>query len=85
MGYKISLSSRADKELELIEETTRKRIILAIKELEQFPNVPNLKKLKTEKNIWRRREGPLRILVEVNKLTRFINITRITQRDEAYR
>ena len=60
----------------------QKDILLAIKDLENYPNTSNIKKLVNYKPIYRKRVGSYRILFDIKNNE--ISVGRVLHRKEAY-
>ena len=80
---KINIRKSAINDLKRISETYKKRIHLKILELENFPNVSNLKRLTNFEPAYRVRVGNYRILFDVVKDT--IEIGRVLHRENSYK
>jgi mRNA interferase RelE/StbE len=80
---KIRLRNSAVKDLKRIDSKQRKKILLKISELQNFPEVNNLKKLTNFEPAYRFRVGDYRILFDV--FDDAIEIGRILHRKESYR
>ncbi|OQX22748.1 MAG: plasmid stabilization protein [Desulfobacteraceae bacterium IS3] len=80
---KINIRESAVKDLKKIGGTDKKRIHNKILELENFPDVSNLKKLTDFEPAYRARVGNYRILFDIVKDT--VEIGRILHRKESYK
>ncbi|MGB5157035.1 type II toxin-antitoxin system RelE family toxin [Desulfobacterium sp. N47] len=80
---KINIRQSAIKDLKKIVGTDKKRIHDKILELENFPNVSNLKRLTNFEPAYRARVGDYRILFDVGKDT--IEIGRVLHRKDSYK
>jgi mRNA interferase RelE/StbE len=80
---KIRLRNSAVKDLKRIDSKQRRKILLKISELQNFPEVNNLKKLTNFEPAYRFRVGDYRILFDV--FDDAIEIGRILHRKESYR
>ncbi|MFH2045088.1 MAG: type II toxin-antitoxin system RelE/ParE family toxin [Pseudomonadota bacterium] len=80
---KINIRQSAIKDLKKIGETDKKRIHDKILELENFPNVSNLKRLTNFEPAYRARVGDYRILFDVGK--DMIEIGRVLHRKGSYK
>jgi len=79
---KVNVLNKAQKDLKKIDTQDIKKILLAIKELENYPNVSNIKKLVNFKPIYRKRVGDYRILFDIEDNKIFVG--RILHRKESY-
>ncbi len=80
---KIEIRKSAVKDLRSISEPNRTRLHRKIKELEGFPDVPNIKRLTNFEPAYRLRVGDFRILFDVEEDR--IVIGRVMHRKDAYR
>lgn len=80
---KVELRKSAIKDLEKIPPSIKKRIVLALFSLENFPNVPNLKRLVNFDYAYRMRVGDYRILFDNIHDTIFV--ARIVNRKDSYK
>ncbi len=80
---KINIRKSVVKDLRKIQEDKRKIIHSKIKELEKFPNLPNIKKLTNFEPAYRLRLGNFWILFDV--LGEYIIIGRILHRKDSYK
>ena len=81
---KLSITKKAEKELNKIPDSLAKNIAKKILKLSQNPYPPNSKKLQG-KNNYRLRIGSFRVLYTINKKRREITILRIADRKTIYR
>jgi len=79
---RVNVLEKAQKDLKNINKNDIKKILLAIKELEKYPNVSNIKKLVNFSPVYRKRVGNYRILFDIENKT--INVGRILHRKKAY-
>jgi mRNA interferase RelE/StbE len=79
---KVSIVKKAQKDINKIDFKQAREILLAIKDLEKYPNVSNIIKLVTYKPIYRKRVGSYRILFDIINDT--ITIGRVLHRSKAY-
>jgi len=80
---KVELRKSAIKDLEKIPPSIKKRIVLALFSLENFPNVPNLKRLVNFDHAYRMRVGDYRILFD--NIDDIIFVARIVNRKDSYK
>lgn len=86
MVYDITYSPAALKDLAAIADARlRARILAHIGRLENFPFVPNIKKLETPVPLWRQRIGEWRVIFSVDQKGKEIHVLRIEPRKEVYR
>jgi mRNA interferase RelE/StbE len=78
----IKIQNSAKKDLKKLENSTALKLLNAIKHLQNFPNVANIKKLKNHQPAFRLRVGDYRILFDVED--DLIIVARIKHRKEAY-
>ena len=72
----------AKKDIKTLDKPIAKRILLAILELENYPDTSNIKMLKNHSPSYRKRVGNYRILFEIEDKT--INVYHVKHRKEAY-
>jgi len=80
---KVELRKSAIKDLEKIHPSIKQRIVLALFSLENFPNVPNLKRLVNFDHAFRMRVGDYRILFD--NMDNTIFVARIINRKDSYK
>lgn len=80
---KVELRKSAIKDLEKIPPSIKKRIVLALFSLENFPNVPNVKRLVNFDCAYRMRVGDYRVLFDKRENTIFV--ARIINRKDSYK
>ncbi|OIO17175.1 MAG: plasmid stabilization protein [Ignavibacteria bacterium CG1_02_37_35] len=80
---KVELRKSAIKDLEKIHPSIKQRIVLALFSLENFPNVPNLKRLVNFDYAYRMRVGDYRILFD--NMDNTIFVARIINRKDSYK
>ena len=80
---KVELRKSAIKDLEKIRPSIKQRIVLALFSLENFPNVPNLKRLVNFDYAYRMRVGDYRILFD--NMDNTIFVARIVNRKDSYK
>lgn len=81
--YKILLESRAERDLDSLEISLRKRVIAKLLELRRDPR-KNAKKIADSKNAWRVRTGDWRIIYEIYDKIKTVKVYRIKHRSKAY-
>jgi len=74
---------KAQKDIAKLPKNELKKILLAIKDLENYPNVSNIKKLVNFKPVYRKRIGDYRILFDVEDNQIFVG--RILHRKDSYK
>ena len=80
---KISIRKSAIKDLKRIDCKSKEKIHAGISELNNFPNIPNVKKLTNFEPAYRLRVGDYRILFDIFEST--IQIGRVLHRKDSYR
>ena len=65
MKWDIEISNPARKEIKRIHKKDAKRLLFVLEELKGNPYLGDIKKVKGEENVWRRRVGNYRIVYEV--------------------
>ena len=79
---KVDVLKKAQKDISRFDLKLVKDILLAIKDLENYPNVSNIKKLIDHKPIYRKRVGNYRILFDIEG--NLITVGRVLHRSKAY-
>lgn len=79
---KVNLLKKAQKDIAKLDNNQVKDILLAIKDLENYPNISNIKKLVNHKPIYRKRVGNYRILFDIEDDE--ISVGRVLHRSKAY-
>lgn len=79
---KVDVLPKAQKDIAKLDSEVAKTILLAIKDLENFPNTSNIKKLAEHKPAYRKRVGNYRILFDVESDA--IEVGRVLHRRKAY-
>ncbi|RJP22193.1 MAG: type II toxin-antitoxin system RelE/ParE family toxin [Candidatus Omnitrophota bacterium] len=85
MVYTITFKSSADRDLERIPETDRKRIIKRIDLLSYNPRPPGVVKISGKENKWRIRVGKYRVIYEIHDDQLVIIVIKVDRRDDVYR
>lgn len=81
--YKIFIERHAERDLDALEQKTRKRIIARLLLLQQNPHL-GAKKIIGSKSAWRIRVGDWRVIYEINDKKKEVKIYRIKHRSKAY-
>jgi mRNA interferase RelE/StbE len=81
----ISLSTRAEKDLERLDKGLKKRIKDTLDRMTVNPGSVDFKKLQGEENLWRVRIGNLRIILEINWKEKQAEVLHILGRKDAYK
>jgi len=79
---KVNILKKAQKDISKLENSVIKNILFAIKDLENYPDVSNIKKLVTFEPVYRKRVGNYRILFDIENGEIFVG--RVLNRKEAY-
>lgn len=82
--YKVLLERRAEKDLDALDGSLRKRIIGRLLLLRNNPRV-GAKKLAGSKNAWRIRIGDWRIVYEIRDKAKEIRVYRVKHRSRVYK
>ncbi len=83
-SYKVLLESRAEKDLNKLENDIRARVVARLLFLRNNPRPPGAKKLEGSKYAWRIRIGDWRVVYEIYDKTKEVKIYRIKHRSEGY-
>jgi mRNA-degrading endonuclease RelE of RelBE toxin-antitoxin system len=81
------ISRQAEKFLSNLDARTRRRIILEIKDLENFPlfnDRHDLAKLKGHRDYYRLRTGDVRTIFKIDKQEKRIYVEKMERRESAY-
>ena len=82
---RVEITKPADKDLLKLDDSTRTRILKALKGLVEYLEVSGLVKLKVQDDAWRLRVGDWRVILEIDQDESVIYVHRIKHRKEAYR
>ncbi|MFJ4267313.1 type II toxin-antitoxin system RelE/ParE family toxin [Paenarthrobacter nicotinovorans] len=82
--YRVEFSTAAAKQIRKLEPPVRRKVLLAIVELETNPRPDGVKKLSAESNAWRIRIGDYRVLYEIHDDELVVIIFRAAHRREVY-
>ena len=82
MALRVDILKKAQKDISKLDFKEVKDILLSIKDLENYPNVSNIKKLINYKPIYRKRIGNYRILFDIED--DLITVGRVLHRSKAY-
>ena len=80
---KVNVLQKAQKDIAKLPKNDLKKILLAIKDLENYPNVSNIKKLVNFKPVYRKRIEDYRILFDVEDNQIFVG--RVLHRKDSYK
>lgn len=84
-SYKLTIGSRAAKELSSLPATVAQRVDAAILELSSDPRPHGAKKLKGGLQLWRLRVGDYRIVYFVDDDQAVVDVIGVPHRSKAYR
>ena len=79
---KVDILKKAQKDISKLDTKIIKDILLAIKDLENYPDISSIKKLTNHKPIYRKRIGNYRILFDIEN--DLITVGRVLHRSKAY-
>jgi mRNA interferase RelE/StbE len=80
---KVNVLQKAQKDIAKLPKNDLKKVLFAIKNLEKFPEVSNIKKLVNFKPVYRKRIGDYRILFDVEDNQIFVG--RVLYRKDSYK
>jgi mRNA interferase RelE/StbE len=83
-NYSVVIKSSAQKELDALDDAVFRRIDRKILALAENPRPAGCKKLKGYKDQWRIRIGDWRVVYVIDDSAKFVSITRVAHRREAY-
>lgn len=84
MKYEVRLSKRANRELALLEQSTRSRIVARLEELGDCPFPRGAIKLQGREGVYRVRVGDYRVLYEVFRKEGLVLVDKIDHRSGVY-
>ena len=84
MKYEVRLSKRANRELALLEQSTRSRIVARLEELGDDPFPRGAIKLQGREGVYRIRVGDYRVLYEVFRKESLVLVDKIDHRSGVY-
>lgn len=79
--YSVEWTRRALKQLKRIQQQRQKRIVVAVRELRNWPDCQNVKSL-TNRSGYRLRVGSYRVFFDVEDELRIIEIEEVKKRDD---
>jgi len=82
--FKVSITSRAERELKRLDRPVKNRIVTAIPGLSSDPRPPGCVKVKSEEGVWRVRVGDWRVGSQVDDGASEVLVIRIAHRSEFY-
>jgi mRNA interferase RelE/StbE len=84
LRYTVELTTAAARQLRKIEPGMRRRLLLALRDLEMDPRPHGCRKLAGYDDAWRVRVGDFRILYEVNDMVLTVTVFRLGNRRDIY-
>ena len=85
MAYSILLAPPAERQLKSLTEPVQKRIVKRLRTLRANPRPQGVKKLSSEDNLYRIREGDYRIIYTIRDKELIVLVVKIGARKEVYR
>lgn len=85
MGYAVSFTASAAKDMRAFDEPTRRRVAKAVDALSASPRPEGARKLKATEDIYRIRVGDYRILYQIADRQLLVLVVRVRHRKDAYR
>jgi mRNA interferase RelE/StbE len=82
--YRVEFTAAAAKQVRKLDAQVRRRVLLAIAELEVDPRPDGVKKLAGDDNAWRIRIGDYRVLYEVHDGSLLVLVFRVAHRRDVY-
>jgi mRNA interferase RelE/StbE len=82
--FRISITSRAERELKRLDRPVKNRIVSAILTLASDPRPPGCLKVRSEESVWRIRVGDWRVGYQVDDNASEILVVRIAHRSDFY-
>ena len=84
VAYTIIVIRPAQKEIRMLDQTVRSRILQALHSLADNPRPSGCRKLVGAQNRWRLRIGDYRVIYEIDDTDRGVNIIAVRHRSKAY-
>lgn len=84
MTYRVEFTNAAAREVRKLDPPIRRRILVAVAELEDDPRPPGARKLVGFDSAWRIRVGDYRILYEVDDIHVLVTVVRVGHRRDVY-
>ncbi len=81
----VEITKPAKKDLLKLDERTRTRILNALMNMRDYPEVSGLVKLEGKVDRWRLRVGDFRVMLRIDQAKGVIYALRVMHRKEAYR
>jgi mRNA interferase RelE/StbE len=85
MQFKIIIKPTAEKSLDKLPRSIRRRIVDAMKELRNNPRPSGVVKLAGDRNFWRIRIGSYRVVYEIHDDRLIVLVLRVAHRKDVYR
>jgi mRNA interferase RelE/StbE len=82
--FKISITSRAERELKSLDRPIKNRIVAALSALASDPRPSGCLKVKSEEGVWRIRVGDWRVGYQVDDNVNEVLVVRIAHRSDFY-
>jgi len=79
--YSVEWATKSLRQLKRIDKNDQKTIVMAVRELKQWPNCKNVKSLKNRKG-YRLRVGRYRVIFDVQNILKIVTIEEVKKRDE---
>ena len=85
MQYELIIKPTAEKSLDKLPRSTRRRIVDALKDLRSDPRPAGVAKLVGEEDLWRIRIGSYRVVYEIHDDRLVVLVLRVAHRKDIYR
>ncbi|NHZ86465.1 MAG: type II toxin-antitoxin system RelE/ParE family toxin [Planctomycetia bacterium] len=85
MSYKIQIEKRVLKQIATLPKPFKKQIKIFITALSEDPRPAGIKKLQSNKSIFRQRKGKYRIIFTIDGKNKFIKILKVGHRKNVYK
>jgi len=83
--YAVVFARSARRELERLEASVARRIIVRIEALASNPRPPGCVKLQGADDLWRMRVGEYRVIYSIDDAARLVDVSAVRHRSDAYR
>lgn len=82
--FKVSITSRAERELKRLDRAVKNRIVTALSALASDPRPPGCLKVRSEEGVWRIRVGDWRVGYQIEDEAGEVLVLRIAHRSDFY-
>jgi len=83
--FKVIIKPSAEKQLDRLPASDRRRVVAALEDLRRDPRPPGCVKLTGEDDLWRIRVGVYRVVYQIRDVELTMLVVRIAHRKDVYR